>query len=407
MARILLVSHDGWRTGAPYLLLWLAQWLAARGEHELEAFVVQDGPLRQEFAGICPTGFWAPAPPRRLHRRLLDRLGGGDADAASLLRRTIARFRPELVYLNTLVLGHLLEGLAEAFPDIVFVSHVHELEHSLSLSTTPADVRRQLAISDRVIACAPCVRDNLIARHGLPEERVDLVRVFLPQASAEAFAAAPRPQADSAALLERLDAERERGTFVFGFTGSAIDRKGFDLLPLLVRACAERFGDRPFLAVWVGCSPGSPAHGLALQDLQRLGLEQRVLLHGPVASAVPAIGRFSAVSLLSREDPYPVVCLEGAALGVPTVCFEQAGGMPEFVAGGHGLAVPYLDLAAFADALHSLACDPAQRQRLGQAARERVFRESSIAVAGPAITALIEAEIAARGATSHRPSASA
>lgn len=400
MARILLVSHDGWRTGAPYLLLWLAQWLAARGEHVLEAFFVQDGPLREEFAGICPTGHWAPAPPRRLHRRLLARLRRSDAEAATLLHRTIARFQPDVVYLNTLVLGHLLEGLAEAFPHTAFLSHVHELEHSLALSTTAADVRRQLALSDRVIACAPCVRDNLIQRHGVPEQRLDLVRVFLPHASAEAFAAAPRPEADSAALLARLDAERQRGTFIFGFTGSAIARKGFDLLPLLVRACADRFGDRPFLAVWVGCSPGSPAHGLALQDLQRLGLEQKVLLHGPVASAVPAIGRFSAVSLLSREDPYPVVCLEGAALGVPTVCFEHAGGMPEFVAGGHGLAVPYLNLPAFADALFSLACDPGQRERLGQAARERVFRESSIAVAGCAIAAVIETAITAKGAAS-------
>lgn len=390
MARILLVSHDGWRTGAPYLLLWLAQWLAVHRDYELEAFFVRDGPLREEFAAICPTGFWAPAPPRRLHRRLLDRLLHHDASPAALLRQTITRFRPDLVYLNTLVLGQHLAGLREDFPHTRFLSHVHELEHSLAISSQPDAVRRQIDLSDRLIACADCVRENLIRGHGVSPQRLSLVRVFLPYRNAEEFASAPRPDQDSASLLARLDNERQQGTFVFGFTGSPIARKGFDLLPLLVRACAERFADHPFLAVWVGCGPGSVPHGLAMHDLHRLGLEDRVLLHGSVASAVPAIGRFSAVSLLSREDPYPVVCLEGAALEIPTVCFQQAGGIAEFVAGGCGIAVPYLDLEAFADALYGLAQNPERRLGQGKAASEKVFRESSIDVAGHAIAGVID-----------------
>lgn len=389
MARILLVSHDGWRTGAPYLLLWLGQWLATHQDHELEAFFVSDGPLREEFAAICPTGFWAPSPPRRLHRRLLDRLLHHDDGSGVRLRQTIARFRPDLVYLNTLVLGQHLAGLREAFPHTRFLSHAHELEHSLAISSRPDAVRLQLAISDRVIACADCVRENLLRRHSVPPERLSMVREYIPYRSPEEFAAAPRPEADCAALLARLDEERQRGTFVFGFTGSAIVRKGFDLLPLLVQACAERFADHPFLAVWVGCGPGTEAHGLAMHDIGRLGLEERLLLHPGVASAVPVIGRLMAVSLLSREDPYPVVCLEGAALGIPTVCFQQAGGIAEFVSGGCGMAVPYLDLEAFADALYGLALDPERRWGMGRAASERVFRESSIDVAGGAIAAVI------------------
>ncbi|MFM7394213.1 MAG: glycosyltransferase family 4 protein [Cyanobium sp.] len=396
MARILLVSHDGWRTGAPYLLLWLASWLADHRSDELEAFFVRDGPLREEFATICPTGFWAPSPPRRFHRRLLDRLLHRDLDASARLHQTIARFQPDVVYLNSLVLGQQLVGLREAFPQTRFVTHVHELEHSLALSSTPVAVQRQLDLSDRVIACAACVQENLLSNHGVPSERLRLVREFLPHGSAREFAEHPRPQSDSAALIARLQEERRRGTFVFGFAGSPIDRKGFDLFPLLLRACARRFEDHPFLGVWVGCGPGSTAHGLAMHDLSRLGLEERVLLHGAVASAVPVIAQFSAVSLLSREDPYPVVCLEGAALGVPTVCFEQGGGIAEFVTGGCGLAVPYLDLDAFADALHALAVNPERRRRLGEAACERVFRESSIDVAGGAIGTVID-ELIARG----------
>ena len=41
-----------------------------------------------------------------------------------------------------------------------------------------------------------------------------------------------------------------------------------------------------------------------------------------------------------EEDPYTLVCLEAAALEKPYVCFEGAGGSPEFVEEDCGFVVP-------------------------------------------------------------------
>ena len=98
--------------------------------------------------------------------------------------------------------------------------------------------------------------------------------------------------------------------------------------------------------------------------------------------------------LTSREDPYPLVCLEAAAVAKPIVCFAGAGGMPEFVEEDCGFVVPYLDIMAMADRvgllLDSLEC----RITMGAAARRKVTRRHDISRAAPRIMEVIERTIA-------------
>ena len=47
---------------------------------------------------------------------------------------------------------------------------------------------------------------------------------------------------------------------------------------------------------------------------------------------------------LSREDPYPLVVLEAARYKIPSLCFEESGGAPEFVEKDAGSVIPFLNL---------------------------------------------------------------
>jgi glycosyltransferase involved in cell wall biosynthesis len=97
---------------------------------------------------------------------------------------------------------------------------------------------------------------------------------------------------------------------------------------------------------------------------------------------------FAAIDLFaltSREDPFPLVVLEAAMFAKPTVCFSNAGGIPEFVDHGCGLSVPYLDITRFATAIEELIEDSALRERLGQAARQRVTGLHSLDVGANAL----------------------
>ncbi|KEF42977.1 MAG: hypothetical protein ER33_03665 [Cyanobium sp. CACIAM 14] len=399
--RVLFVSHMATRSGAPLLLLWLLRWLMEHDSGIDPAVVLlSDGPLRADFEALAPTVAWSRPLFQPLAQRLLARLGrGAAASPADLLEAAVRRHRPDLLYLNTLVLGRHLGGLSATADRPACLSHVHELQTTLATMSTPEDVARQLALSTEVVACAEGVRHSLQVHHGLPPGRCTVIPGFLPLSPSgevparEAGTTVESPPEDP--LMVRLEAALTAETFVFGFAGQAIPRKGFDLLPLLVRECERVFAGAPFLAVWLGAAPDQEAVILARRDLQLLRLEHRVLLLPPRPDAGAVIRRYAVHGLLSREDPYPLVALEAAAAGVPTVCFRGSGGIEDFVDEGGGTAVDYLDLGAFADALHQLSTEPDRRRRMGDRSRARVLRDSRIDDAAPRLLACMQRAVAA------------
>jgi glycosyltransferase involved in cell wall biosynthesis len=129
-------------------------------------------------------------------------------------------------------------------------------------------------------------------------------------------------------------------------------------------------------------------------DVRLAGLTEKVRYTGAVLKPADYLAAADVFVLTSREDPYPLVCLEAAALAKPIVCFAGAGGMPEFVEEDCGFVVPYLDIMAMADRvvplLDSLEC----RVTMGSAARRKVMQRHDIGRAAPRIMEIIERTIA-------------
>jgi glycosyltransferase involved in cell wall biosynthesis len=94
--------------------------------------------------------------------------------------------------------------------------------------------------------------------------------------------------------------------------------------------------------------------------------------------------------LTSREDPYPVGCLEAAALEKPIVCFANAGGASEFLEEDCGFVVPYLDVPAMADRIVSLIDSADRRRTMGTAARRKVTERHDVSRAAPRIADIIK-----------------
>jgi glycosyltransferase involved in cell wall biosynthesis len=392
--RILFVSHQASRTGAPLLLLWLVQWLRSHTTHQLGVVLLAEGPLEEDFSRLCPT--WTlPAEP--LFKPLSQRLGDTlrrrrRKDPSTFLQESIAAFKPDVVYLNTLVLGRYL---AKFQPGInqrpVFISHVHELAITLNTMSDHKAVAHQIKLSSTIISCAQVVQDNLTASHDIdPNTSLQVVLEYIPYDQPDQLIAAANPERGAQDWLQRIQAAAREGRFIFGSTGQAISRKGFDLLPQLIQACDQTFADRKFLGVWIGAPDQNELCQFIKRDLALLGLEDQVLIIPPVASALALINQMQAFILLSREDPHPLVVLEAASLGIPTVCFEASGGIGEFVMDGRGLSVGYLDLQAMARSLYALSKDTQLRGDLGARARERVFQAHTLQQAAERILAIIE-----------------
>jgi glycosyltransferase involved in cell wall biosynthesis len=128
-------------------------------------------------------------------------------------------------------------------------------------------------------------------------------------------------------------------------------------------------------------------------DVRAAGLTRNVRLVGTVPNTADHIAAADVFVLTSREDPYPLVCLEAAALGKPIVCFAGAGGIPEFVEDDCGLIASYLDIIEMADRIVSLLDAPDRRRTIGEAAKRKVSQRHDINDTAPRIIEIMERTI--------------
>lgn len=168
------------------------------------------------------------------------------------------------------------------------------------------------------------------------------------------------------------------GAFTILCIGTLYEVKGQTYLIEACRLLHERGID--FVCNFVGDGPDlatlreQAARGGIAERVSFLGLRAREEIAGLLQEAhvlsVPSIPTSSG-----RREGIPVVLMEAMASGVPVVA-SGISGIPELVEHERGgLLVPPRDPQALANALERLHGDPALRERLGRAGRDKVLRE--------------------------------
>jgi glycosyltransferase involved in cell wall biosynthesis len=352
---------------------------------------MRDGPLREEFSALCPTYTFSTRPvAERWHKRLSRRLTRSKTgDPEAWLAEIVAKVNPDCLYLNTLVLGYCLGKLTLDRRRTRVISSVHEMEIGLLLSSTRDSIQKQIVMSDILTCEGESVKQNLVTNHQANANQCVVMPAYVPYERPEEMMQL-NCNDSTQSVIDTLRELRRNQVFLFGFAGSAIDRKGFDLFPLLVKACVRRFADIPFRAVWVGCGPDSIAHVKAERDLTLLGIREHALLLPGVSCGAAALRQLNVMACLSREDPGPVVSLEAGAMAIPSVCFKHCGGIAELSELGCSVSVDYLDLEAFAEALFAFHQNPQMIKSLGQRFQDHVFSNNTVSIQGAAISALID-----------------
>lgn len=379
--RILAISHDAGRTGAPIGLLAFLNWLReAKGAHT-GIILRNPGPLERSFQKLGPTLTLGKSALLRwrLGRRLRGMLPHSIQTEARSIRNICSKGEYNVIYSNTATNGEVLEILSPL--GLPVVTHVHELDYWITRAG-PTNWRQVVSNTSRYIAAAQAVRDNLVHRHGISSNKVDVVYEHIRSLPAVP-SAAERAAARSALGIPH-------GAIVIGGCGAEHWRKGRDLIPQLLIALNRACPDRQFHVVWVGRLGSSDEEYALRHDLRAAGVEDRFHTSGEVANPFALFPAFDVFALLSRDDPYPLACLEVAATETPVVCFENAGGMPEFARDGCGLVAPYLDITAMANDILKLAVEPMLSLDCGRRARAKVARENTLDTTGPQLLEVIE-----------------
>jgi glycosyltransferase involved in cell wall biosynthesis len=382
---VLFVHYAATRNGAPIALLHFLRWLKKNGNRPFSIVLCEGGELVTEFAAVGKTeiagySHWCPGGLRSRGAKAIGLGWLARAAERADLRRSATGYRPGLVYLNGFASANfrLIEVLDL---DVPILTHVHELG-LLFRAQTGSATSRILSRTHRFIACSDAVRKNLMQEHGIEAARIEVVH---PSISVSGVYA----QRSREHVLRELNLPSD-ALIVIG-CGTGAWNKGTDVFLSVARSvCKQR--DRARF-VWVGDTSGLTISHYE-HDIAKSGLTGKVRFTGPVTHPADYISAADIFLLPSREDSFPLVCLEAAALAKPVVCFADAGGMPEFVENDAGFIVPYLDLTTMASRLIALLDSPECRHILGAAAHRKVTARHDVSSVAPRIAKIIDAAIA-------------
>ena len=172
-----------------------------------------------------------------------------------------------------------------------------------------------------VAASAP-VADNLHERHGISRQKLRVVDEFIRSTGIRNISDSEK-RACKSALGLNPDAKVVLGC------GTTDWRKGPDLFVEVAQAI-RRIDRGPVQFIWVGQETESGEISKLVDLADSSGVGSEVKFVGEVSTPLPFMIASDVFLLPSREDPFPLVCLEAADCGVPIICFAEAGGMPGF-----------------------------------------------------------------------------
>ncbi|HEY0272700.1 MAG TPA: glycosyltransferase family 4 protein [Chitinophaga sp.] len=357
---LIFIGHEGSFSGAPILLLNLLRLV--QDEVRVTLVVRADGPFVKEYEQYFPVLVLKPAhygQGAALHR--LKKIAGHRLRMARLLAKT---FTADLIFSNTIVNGKLLKTLAICKKPVV--TYVHELDEVIKAYLPTGDASLTLQYSRRIAYPSLKVKQALQTICQVPDAQLHPLSYYFPVAPALLENRAERT-AFATAFRQRFGLEG--ATMLVGGMGLASDRKGTDIF---IATCAQVAQVMPGIKFcWIGAFWTAGEEALYKKMVQDNGLEAQLVFTGPLPHHYYNAAAFDLFFLSSREDPYPLVVLEAALMGVPTVCFKEGGGIPEFVGENGGWVVPSLTAGAAAQTILALYAQPEERRQKGQAALQK------------------------------------
>jgi glycosyltransferase involved in cell wall biosynthesis len=379
----LFVSHDASRTGAPIFLLRFLRWLRDHGQIPFRILVISPGEMLPEFKSVGPTTvFEQESRLQRAFRRF--NLPVRDSlRHLEWLRKSLSQSNIGLIYSNTIATGKILDYLS--FLDCPVICHVHELEHAIQQCDHEDNLTLVKKHASSYVAVSQAVKRNLVAKHGIPEDKITVIHGFVPTGqSALDNLGDPR-------LLVRRELRIPRDARLVCACGSIEPRKGPDLFLRVAHTLAKMEGAPSAHFVWIGGKKERvEAMRKRAQEMSRPDLVHFIGRRADVSSYYAASDVFL---LTSREDPFPLVMMEAALRGIPIVCFDHSGGAPEFVQDDAGFVVRAFDIDEMAGKLALLLKSNELRRRMGEAGRRRVLQRHDINTAAPQLAAIIQSAL--------------
>jgi len=374
MLNILFISHDATRTGAPIALLHLMRWIKQNTNNRITILLKGGGELEEEFKSISTTYFWSyQSKVENVWKARVQRLTKKPTRYRKSIVNSLNSIGFDLIYANTVVASDLAAELKSVL-GCPAICHVHELKIMIDQAVGR---NRFIVIANTIdyfIAASEAVMNNLSSNYAIPLDKIGKVYEFIPTNEITL-------EKTYESIKEELSIPQD--AFVVGASGTLDWRKSPDLFVQVAHFTKTFYKKQPYF-VWVG--GGMPREFVNLRyDLERVQLLPYVKFIDSKKNPADYMQIFDVFALTSREDPYPLVCLEAANLAKPILCFNDSGGMPEFVEQDCGFIIPFLRPDLMAERISYLMDNPQEVKKLGYVAKQKVSTQHDVGVAGKQI----------------------
>jgi glycosyltransferase involved in cell wall biosynthesis len=375
---ILCINAGNSRTGAPILFIKLLQFFKNNYAVNLTILTTTNGALIEEFKSTGTTYQWDGGFENinlfdkfyftRLCKRAIFKIFGVKRDTfQDKIVLEINKQKIDLIYANSVASLSLLEEIRKRISlNCKTVLHIHELEIAINQFSNVKLLIESGKFIDHYIVVSNAVRNLLVQKFKMDENCISLIYGGVD----------PKPKIESKDLT----------VFTICGCGTLDWRKGIDIFIQLAALFKDEDGIN-FL--WIGGNPDSLDYKKVMYDIDRLKLKN-ITITGEVNNPLDYMASANVFVLTSREDPFPLVCLEAASIGKPIICFDQSGGMPEFVSNACGYIVPYLSVESIKEKIYYLKKNKNIAEKFGNNAFERVNKFYTIDVIAPQIMQLFD-----------------
>ncbi len=334
--KILFITHEVSLTGAPAVLLHLLKWLRTNKENiVVDVITLDGGGLEQEFQNVTNNYYdyrnTFHKEKTSFFKRVLIKLKlTRKANKKQELFQELITNNYDLIYANTVVSLKLASELVEKMKACKLVAHIHELNAIIKMMLPNfKDYSKKI---DHFIVPSEIVKTNLVGNWGVSSKHIDVVYECTRVKNS---------------VVESHNKSNKK-VFTIGASGTVHWRKGYDVFLQLARYIKDNYPEVLMNFVWVGKI--IPNEKIILEeDIRKLGLKDVITFTGEVKDPSGHFKDFDVFVMPSREDPFPLVCIEVGMLGKPIISFENAVGTNEVLVKGGGFIVPYLNIEQMAE----------------------------------------------------------
>ena len=351
--KVLFISHEASRTGAPLALLSVLKAIHD-GNNDIipDVLLMEGGALEPDFNGLATIVHLKKR--KRLWQRFKRKFSLCD-EPYSFDYRQLKKESYDCIFANSTVALSTAAKLKQEL-GCPLILNVHESSFLLQSSVSDTG---NLFQCDKLIAVSDAVKKDLVDYYGVDERKISVVW--------------PPTELNATPILTPA---KKTNDIIIGMSGSGGWYKGLDLVPLVIKDLTIRHAETSCHFKWVGGIPDEDLAHLKF-DIERLGLTDKLTLTGNIDNPIEHYRNFDIFLLLSRGEAFSLACLENILLGVPIVCMKDSTGIVNMIGDDAAVTVSYLSIHEISDALYRLSINPDYRNSVASVAMARLKEKYS------------------------------